>query len=194
MKANLIARLTFTMHLNNKKMKRNILIFGLVLGAILCVNMVYMVNLCYNNPDFKPYDILGYTAMVVIFSLIFFGIRNYRNKQNGGVISFGKAFKTGFLIALVGSTMYVVVWIFYYYLFVPDFLDKYIPHVLKEAANKGDAALAAKTSEMENFKEMYKNPLFVILITYSEVLPVGLIVALVSSLILKKKNKVISST
>ena len=194
MKANLIAGLTFTMHLNNKKMKRNILIFGLVLGAILCVNMVYMVNLCYNNPDFKPYDILGYAAIVVIFSLIFFGIRNYRNKQNGGVISFGKAFKTGFLIALVGSTMYVVVWIFYYYLFVPDFLDKYIPHVLKEAANKGDAALAAKTSEMENFKEMYKNPLFVILITYSEVLPVGLIVALVSSLILKKKNKVVSST
>jgi hypothetical protein len=79
-------------------------------------------------------------------------------------------------------------------LFVPDFLDKYIPHVLKEAANKGDAALAAKTSEMENFKEMYKNPLFVILITYSEVLPVGLIVALVSSLILKKKSKVVSST
>lgn len=169
-------------------MKRNVLIFGLVLGTILCVNMIYMVNLCYTNPEFESNNIVGYAAMVVVFSMTFFGIRNYRNKQLNGVISFGKAFPTGALIALVGSTMYVGVWLFYYYLFVPDFLDHYIPHVLKEAAQNGASALATKTKEMENFKEMYKNPFFVILITYSEVLPVGLIVALISALILKKKD------
>ena len=165
-------------------MKRNVLIFGLVLGTILCINMVYVVNLFYNNPDFMGNTLLGYAAMVVIFSLTFFGILNYRNKQLHGVISFGRAFKTGALIALVGSTMYVVIWLFYYYLFVPDFLDKYIEHVLKGLA---DADLAAKTKEMENYKEMYKNPFFVVLLTYAEVLPVGLVVALASSLILKKK-------
>ena len=74
--------------------------------------------------------------------------------------------------------------LFYYYLFVPDFLDKYIPHVLKGVAASD---LPAKTKEMENFKNMYKSPFFVILITYSEVLPVGLIVAFISALILKKK-------
>lgn len=171
-------------------MKRNVLIFGVVLGTILCVNMIYMVHLCYTNPDFKSNDIVGYASMVVIFSLIFVGIRNYRNRQTGGLISVGKAFKTGLLIALTGSTIYVIVWLFYYYLFVPDYLDLYIPHVLKEAAQNGATELAAKTKEMMNFKEMYKKPLFVILITYSEVLPVGIIVAFISSLILKKKNKV----
>lgn len=164
-------------------MKRNVLIFGLVLGTILCVNMMYMVNLCYTSPDFKSNDIVGYAAMVIVFSMTFFGIRNYRNNQLNGVISFGKAFKTGALIALVGSTMYVAVWLFYYYLFVPDYLDKYIPHVLK---NVPAADLAAKTKEMENFKEMYKSPFFVVLITYTEVLPVGLIVALISSFFLKR--------
>jgi hypothetical protein len=171
-------------------MKRNVIIFGLVLGTILCINIFYTVNLFYNHPDFKSHDVVGYAAMVVVFSLTFFGIRNYRNKQLNGVISLGEAFKTGALIALVGSTMYVVVWMFYYYLFVPDFLDKYIPHVLKEAARNGATAteLAETTKEMENFREMYKNPFFVILITYVEVLPVGLVVAFVSSLILKKKK------
>lgn len=168
-------------------MTRNVLIFGLILGTILCANMFYMVDRCYNSPDFKSNDILGYAAMVVVFSLTFFGTLNYRNKELNGLISFGKAFKTGALIALAGATMYVVVWLFYYYLFVPDFLDKYISHVLREAAQDSPEELAAKTKEMANFKEMYKNPLFVVLITYFEVLPVGLIVALISAFILKKK-------
>lgn len=172
-------------------MKRNVLIFGLILGAILTTNMVYMVNLCYTNPEFKSNDVVGYAAMIIVFSLTFFGIRNYRNKELNGVISFGKAFKTGALIALVGSTMYVGVWLVYYYIFVPDFLDVFIPHVLLEASRDGATAaeLAAKTEEMEQFKEMYKNPVFVVLISYAEVFPIGLVIALISALILKRKPK-----
>jgi Protein of unknown function (DUF4199) len=176
-------------------MKRNVLIFGLILGTILTGHMIYMVNVVCNNPDFASNDVIGYAAMVIVFSLTFFGIRNYRNKQLNGVISIGKAFKTGALIALIGSTMYVVVWLFYYYLFVPDFLDKYSLHVLSMATRNGATAaeLTAKTNEMSQFKEMYKSPLFVILISYAEVLPIGLVVAFVSSLVLKKKLKTIAA-
>lgn len=165
-------------------MKKNVIIFGLVLGLILCVNMIYTVNLCYSDFDFKSNDVVGYASMVVILSLIFFGVRNYRNKQLDGFITFKEAFKTGFLITIVASTIYVIVWLFYYYLFVPDFLDHYIPHALKEIPA---SELATKTNEMENFREMYKNPFFVILITYAEILPMGLIITLISALILKKK-------
>ena len=167
-------------------MRSNVLIYGSIIGIILCINMVLMVNVIYNNPNVKANDIVGYAAMVVMFSLIFFGVRNYRNKQLNGFITFGKAFKTGVLIALVGSTIYVLVWLFYYYLFVPDFIDAYTKRVLNTCSASD---LESKTKEMANFKEMYKNPLFVILITYSEVLPVGVIVALVSALLLKKKMK-----
>ncbi len=168
-------------------MKKTVLIFGLIIGTILCANMIVMVNMMYTNPDFKGNDIVGYAAMVVLFSLIFLGVRNYRKKYLDGFISFGKAFKIGSLIALIGSTMYVVVWLFYYYLFVPDFMDVYTTYVLE---NCDPADVQSKTLEMANFKEMYKNPLFVILITYSEVLPIGLLVALISALILKKKRGV----
>lgn len=167
-------------------MKRIVLIFGLVIGAILCANMIIMVRMIYSNTSFKGNDIVGYAAMVVLFSLIFFGIRNYRNNQLNGYISFGRAFKAGALIALIASTMYVAVWLFYYYLFVPDFIDVYTSCVLK---NCKASDVPAKTAQMADFKEMYKNPFFVVLITYSEVLPVGLAVALVSAMILKKKVK-----
>jgi hypothetical protein len=146
-----------------------------------------MVNMMYTRPEFKSNDILGYAVMVVTFSLVFFGIRNYRNNELAGIISFGKAFKTGLFIVLISSTMYVIVWLFYYYLFVPDFIEKYTAHVLHQCTS--DADIAAKTKEMKQFAEMYENPLFVVLITYAEILPVGLIVTLVSSLILRSKNR-----
>lgn len=176
-------------------MKRNILIFGGILGAILVANMIYMVNLCYTNPTFESNDVLGYAAMVVIFSLVFFGIRNYRNHELGGTITFGRAFKTGVFIALVGSTMYVVVWLFYYYLFVPDYLDKYIPHVLLQAERNGATSqeIAETSKKMEDFREMYKSTFFVIVSTFLEVFPIGVVVALVSALILKKKPDTVPS-
>ena len=164
-------------------MKKNVLTYGLIIGVILCIHMVLLVNVIYNNPTVKANDIVGYAAMVVMFSLIFFGVRNYRNKQLDDLITFGKAFKTGALIALVSSTIYAVVWLFYYYLFVPDFVEVYTERILNTCS---PSELEAKTKQMASFKEMYKNPLFVVLITYSEILPIGLAVALVSALILRK--------
>lgn len=170
-------------------MKRTVLIFGLILGTILAGHAIYMMGVVYRNPEFESNDIIGYAAMIVVFSLTFFGTRNYRNNYLDGAISMGKAFKMGALIALVGSTMYVIMGLAYYYLFVPDFLDKYTLHALHMATKNGATAaeLAARAREMEQFKEMYKNPLFAVLISYMEVLPVGLIVAFISSLILRKK-------
>ncbi|GAB2656866.1 hypothetical protein GCM10027036_07910 [Flavihumibacter cheonanensis] len=167
-------------------MKNIVLVFGIIIGLVFCANIGFMVYWMYHNPDLKGSELVGYAVMVVVFSLLYIGVRNYRNKQLDGFISFGKAFKTGALIALLGSAIYVAAWLFSYYLFVPDFMDVYSEYALKNCTPED---LPAKTKEMADFKELYKNPLFVILITFSEVLPIGLVVALVSALILKRKRK-----
>lgn len=171
-------------------MKRNALIFGGILGAILATNGLIMVNVVYHNTAVKTNDVLGYAAMIVVFSLIFFGIRNYRNKELAGEISFGNAMKIGALIAFIGSSIYVLAWLPFYYLAFPDFIDKYNEHIIISATRNGATAaeLADKASQNAWFKEMYKNPLFVVVISYAEVFPIGLVVALVSSLILKRKK------
>lgn len=172
-------------------MKKNVWTFGLVAGLVVALFMLVTTTLCYRNPNFSGTTsmLLGYTGMLIAFSFAFVGIKNYRDQYNGGYISFGQAFKVGGLIALIGSTMYVLAWLVDYYVFVPDFIDKYAAHTLQEAKASGASAaeLRKEMDSIAEYREMYKNPLGVILFTYFEVLPVGLIVALISALILKRK-------
>jgi hypothetical protein len=174
-------------------MKRNVLVFGSIAGLILAGFMVYASLLINNNPQFKSNDVAGWAGMIAVFALMFIGVKNYRDKYNDGFISFGKAFKTGFYIALLASTIYVVAGLMIYYVFIPGWLDKYIEHVMYCEKLKGASAaeLTRKSRDMANFKEMYKNPAFVVFMTYMEVLPVGTIVALISALVLKRKPKMV---
>jgi hypothetical protein len=164
---------------------KQILIFGLIPGVIWIVVMILVANAMYTNPDLETNDYLGFALMLVVFSLIFFGIRDYRNKKLGGFISFWKAVKTGVLMALVATAAYVGIWLFYYYLFAPDFLDVFSEFVLNATP---PSELDATTKYLDNIRKWYNNPFGVALITALEVLPIGLIVTLISAVILKKKK------
>ncbi len=174
-------------------MKKNIIIYGLIAGLIVSSLMLTSVNYlshCEGNVDWDTSMMIGYASMLIAFSLVFVGIKNYRDKYNGGLISFGKAFKTGFMIVLIASTIYVLAWLIDYHFFIPDFMEKYSAHMLDELKSSGATAaeIDKKTKEMAYFAGLYKNPLFAALMTYMEILPVGLIVTLISSFILKRKT------
>jgi hypothetical protein len=106
------------------------------------------------------------------------------------MVSFGKAFRIGLYITLIASTFYVITWAIVYNFFLPDFMDVYTQQTLRGmAATATPAEIQETTAEMAKYKEMYKNPLFFALLTYMEILPVGLIVSLITALILKRKNR-----
>lgn len=174
-------------------MKKNIIIYGVIAGIIVSVLMLAAVNYlshCNGNVDYDISILTGYASMLLAFSLVFVGIRNYRDKYNEGVISFGKAFKTGIMIVLIASTIYVVAWLIDFFFFIPDFMEKYSAQALDElkAAGVSQIVLDKQAEEMANFAGKYKNPFFNAMMTYVEILPVGLIVTLISSLILKRKT------
>lgn len=174
-------------------MKKNILVYGLTAGIIVSVLMLFNVNYVSTSlgkGDYNTSLLLGYASMLIAFSLVYVGIRNYRNKFNGGVISFGKAFKIGIFMVLIASTIYVLFWLVDYFFFIPDYLEKYSAHVIDDlkASGASQSEIEKQTKEMADFAVMYKNPLFNALMTYAEILPVGLVVTLISSFILKRKD------
>src|SRR5690348_6681424 len=175
-------------------MRRNILVYGFISGVLVSTFMLISMNYashCEGNVAYETSMLIGYASMIIAFSLVYVGIRNYRNNYNGGVISFGKAFKIGILIVLIASTLYVVAWMIDYFFFMPDFMDKYAAHSIDKL--KADGASQVKidkeVKKMADMTRMYKNPLFTAMFTYAEILPVGLVVTLISSLILKRKPK-----
>jgi len=174
-------------------MKKNIIIYGLIAGVVVSTLMLFSVNSMSHREGNFDYDkglLIGYASMLIAFSLVFVGIRNYRNKYNNGVISFGKAFKIGIMIVLIASTIYVVAWLIDYFFFMPDFMEKYSANMIDKlkASGASQVEIDKQTKEMASFARMYKNPFFNAMMTYVEILPVGLIVTLISSLILKRKT------
>jgi len=170
-------------------MKKTVFVFGSISSVVLILWIAIFATLCYRNPNFEGSMLLGYSAMLVAFSFIFVGTKNFRDNYNNGFITFGKAFQVGLYIALIGSSAYVLAWLIDYYVFVPDFMDKYVAHTIAKATARGasTAELAKLKEEMAFDAKIYKNPLGVILFTYIEVLPVGLVIALITALILKRK-------
>jgi hypothetical protein len=75
-------------------MRNVMLTFGLIAGAIL--SAMLLVTIPFQNPiGFDRGAINGYTTMVLVFLLIDFGVRSYRDNVAGGSVRFGRTFQDG---------------------------------------------------------------------------------------------------
>ncbi len=83
-------------------MIRIAVIYGAIAGAVIIASMVIGYAMS-DGKGFGSSQAIGYLFMIVALSLIFIGIKRYRDRDLGGVISFGKAFQLGLLISLVAS-------------------------------------------------------------------------------------------
>ena len=172
-------------------MKRTILIFGLISGAISSLMMVSTLPFVHKMSASQGL-IVGYTGIVLSFMLVYFGIRSYRENVGNGEISFGKAFLVGIGITLISCAFYVATWEIIYFKFMPNFMDNYGSSTIEKLRAAGATAdvIQAKINEYNQLRENLKNPLYNSAMTFLEPFPVGLLITLISAGILRKKRKV----
>lgn len=171
-------------------MKKVVLIYGVLAGvALIVLSIILQMSLGEHSM------VTGYVTMVLSLVMIFFGIKSYRDQHLGGRITFGQGFKVGILIALIASVFYVVGWEIYSSLYMPNFMEDYSAQMIKEMRADGasEAKIAESMKEMEQWKEMYKNPVIRYGMVFMEIFPVGLLVTLISAFILKRKDESIST-
>jgi hypothetical protein len=172
-------------------MKKSVLTFGLIAGAIISLLMGGSLLLADKIGSAHSMA-LGYTIMVASFLLIYFGIRSYRDNELGGQISFGRAFACGILITLVTTACYVAMWEVLYFNFMPHFMDGYFAAQIHKVQSSGldPATIAAQVAAIQRSAQLYQNPFVNMAYTFIEPSPVGLIITLVSAAILRRKAHV----
>jgi hypothetical protein len=172
-------------------MKRIVLTYGLISGAILSALMAVTLPF-HDRIGFDAAEVVGYTTMVLSFLLVFFGVKSYRDTVGGGHVAFCRAFVVGLSIALVSSVCYVITWQILFYGFMPDFMQQYQAHLLDQARQAGATpeALDQRRQELARFAALYSNPAINAAITFLEPLPVAVVAALVSAGVLRRRPPV----
>jgi hypothetical protein len=172
-------------------MKRVLLTYGIISGAIVSSMLLLSMPLYENGTlDFSNGMVVGYATMVIALSLVFFGVRTFRDEYNGGKISFWKAVQVGLYISLIASVMYCITWEVCYHTLASDFMARMSEYYVDEKKAAGATAEELETlrAEMNQFENMYQNPVIRFGYTLFEILPMGLLFTLVSAGLLRRTS------
>jgi hypothetical protein len=166
-------------------MKRTVLTYGLISGVIGAVLMLAHVPFMDGS---NRSLLVGYAGIVLSALVIFFGVRSYREDVGHGKISFGRAFAVGILIALISAACYVAAWEVVYYSspgIADHIFDKQVADL--KAAGAPQEQIDETAREVASFKKLYANPFVNVAFTFIEPFPVGLLMALISAVVLRRK-------
>lgn len=166
-------------------MRRLMLIYGALAGGLVIGTSILALTVF--GSEHVGTEWLGYLVMLLALSLIFVGIKRYRDEELGGVIHFRTACALGLGITVVASLIYVAAWELNLALNDYEFIEAYTDSRVAELEAEGMAVaeLQAEIEEMTRLRERYANPLVRLPITFMEIFPVGLLITLASAGLLR---------
>jgi hypothetical protein len=167
-----------------------ILRYGVIAGVIVVVPMLVQW-LGLSKGESPPESLLlGYTIMLVALTVVFFGVKQYRDKLKGGIVKFLPAFGVGLAISVVACVMYVIGWEIVTAYGTFDFTAFWSKHMVDEAkaAGKTGAELQKVIDQAQAFAESYRKPWVRMPMTFAEMFPVGLLVSLISAAVLRNSR------
>ncbi|MBN4070176.1 DUF4199 domain-containing protein [Olleya sp. AH-315-F22] len=168
-------------------MKNSILRYGsyssLTLAVLFIIGMVIGDQFGYT-----PSEVFGYASMIISLLFVFIGIKHFRDNENNGLVSFGKALLIGVLISLMAALTFGIIDLIYITYINPDFAADYYAHSIEQfRATLSEAEFKVKLAELESQKDLFMNPLISFLLMTVTVFILGFIISLISSLILQRK-------
>lgn len=161
-------------------------IYGMIAMVALSGIHFFLVTPYVNN---SMAELMGYLTMLLSMIFVFTGIRYYRDKVNGGLLSFGQGIKTGLLIVLIPSVAFGLFDILYTEVLRPGWKAEYYQGMRERLIQStAPEMLEAALKKLEQQKEMFDNPLFQFVLMAGTVFIIGLIVTIISSLALRRNK------
>ena len=169
-------------------MNNSIIRFGVssgLIGAILFLGpFVIDPEISFDPESMARGEILGYGAMFLSMTLVFFGVRARRNETEGP-FTFLEALKTGILITLVSVLVFYLGNVALYEFINPDFLTTFFEGYREYSIETGVSE--EEIAQMDASSTMFTNGWLYAILMASSTLLMGLAISLMSALIQKRK-------
>jgi hypothetical protein len=164
---------------------RNGAIAGLIAGGALLVTMIFF----YGRLGDAAGMAVGYLTMLVALSFVLVAVRQEREAR-GGAIGFWPALGIGLAVSAIAGVFYDLAWELTLAITGRDFARDFAEMMIRAArdAGKTGPALDAAMAEARAFEASYRNPLYRMAMTFTEIFPVGVLVSLVSAALLRRSR------
>ncbi len=169
----------------------SILKYGLAAGLIVGIPMIGLALTMQGSP--LPMWVgmaIGYTTMLIALSTVFIAIKRKRDDDLGGVIRFLPALGLGLGITLVAALIYVAAWELALAVTGMDYGAVFTSALIEAEKANGvtGEALDKFIAGMRQFEADYRDPLYRMPMTFTEIFPVGVLVSLVSAGLLSNRR------
>ena len=163
--------------------------YGVLFGIIMVLEFVAMQVW---KPDPAKYGWVGVVTNLLNFLilpalLVSLACNNYKNKINGGYISFSECLKSGVSVTVLAGFIYAVFY-FIYYLIFPEFIDETMQQI-KEITIKQKPDITAEELKMslsiieKTMQPYIAGPISIVMYAF-----IGLIISLIVGAVVKKEN------
>jgi len=168
-------------------MKNTILRYGL--WSVVSIIILFGISSIFlKGVSYSTQEIYGYASIMLSLLFVYFGIKHFRDRENNGLLSFGKGLLIGILITLFAAFAFGLYNVIYVEYINPNFMADYYGKLVEEASKTlSGEELRARIKELNDQKEQFINPVMNFLLMTTTVFMLGIIISVISSLILKRK-------
>ena len=166
--------------------------FGMIVSVVLIVLSLLFFISGISDPS-NPNSAASWISTLLNFSIIIIGlvlaVRQHREENLSGLISFGKAFGTSFKTLMI-ITLVQAIWVYIFMAFIaPDMLDEIFNASMEKAV--GDAEAKGQDPEqviqgMNMMKWVFTPPLFAVIVLVQFTF-LGTIFSLIIAALMKKE-------
>jgi len=168
-------------------MKQTIIKYGLF--SLITAGVLFLLALTLGKSlPYSTQEIIGYLSMITSLSFVFLGIKYFRDKENNGKVSFGKALVIGLLISTFAGVGFGIMDYIYTTQINPNFASEYLEkslEVMKVSLSPEEFEI--KKAELTQQMQQYGGSGFMAFIMFATVVIIGFIISLLSALFLQRK-------
>ena len=159
------------------------LFFGIIMGLELILGYILNIDPQTNTSYGIGINVLNYLILPFIF--IFIACNNYKNKLNGGFVTFGQCLKIGVLVCVIAAIIYGIFYTSFIYL-VPEYFDGMLNKMDKILKDQNAQTTQEQIDMAVSMTKKFKTPAIAVPITIAIFAFVGLLHSLLVGAIVKK--------